>query len=39
MSQNADFRVRVTETVLSASQLPESMVIGSTVITRPAERR
>jgi uncharacterized LabA/DUF88 family protein len=39
MSQNADFRIRVTETALAASQLPESLAVGNSVISRPAEWR
>ena len=39
LSQNVDFRIRVTETALSASQLPETIAFGNRQISRPTEWR
>lgn len=39
LTQNADFRIRITENILSASQLPLNVNIGNSIISKPVEWR
>ncbi len=39
LSQNADFRMRLTEAIMASSQLPEALRIGDTVVRKPSSWR